>query len=252
MAKSFIAVPFLVVCLLATNLFVAGNANAQSPAGQDQPAASGTETTATPGGAGTKWQTEVTAGTPEKAAGLSAEDIDFVRQVSGYFNRITDLQGTFVQTSSANEHTKGKFFVKRPGRLRFDYSAPSRMRIVSDGEWLTIEDADDPSNVQRFSLSSTPFRMLLRKDVDLMRDSNILDISRGEDIVILTVIDKNDDSSGRIKLFFAVPNLELKEWIITDPQGLDTRVQIANLEWDKTIDPEFFKPSEFKIPDFQN
>ena len=131
-------------------------------------------------------------------------------------------------------------------------AAPSRLRIVSDGEWLTIEDLEDIQNTQRYSLDATPFRMLLRKDVDLLRDAHIRDISRGEDVVILTLADKSDESSGQMRLFFAIPEFTLKEWIITDPQGLDTRVELANLDRDKAINPEMFKPSEFILPEFAN
>lgn len=260
MVKKLIAVPFLVICLSTTNLFAAEETNAQGPASPAEPEVSGTVPAEMPVGSGTNWQTEVETDSAEKVESspaenidrLSAEDVELIRQVSDYFNQINDLQGTFVQTSSANERSKGRFYVKRPGRLRFDYAAPSKLRIVSDGEWLTIEDLEDIQNTQRYSLDSTPFRMLLRKDVDLLRDANILDVSRGEDVVILTLTDKKDGSSGQIRLFFTIPEFMLKEWIITDPQGLDTRVEIANLDLDKTINPEIFEPSEFKLPEFQN
>jgi len=252
MAKSSVALILLIACLCAAGLSDAGRAEAQAPGASEKPAASEAAATAESKGANAGWQTEVTNDTAGDTANLSAEDLELIRQVNDYFNLITDLQGTFVQTSSENELTNGKFFVKRPGRLRFDYSAPSRLRIVVDGEWLTIEDEEDPANIQRVGLSQTPFRMLLTKDVNLLRDANILGIARGEDVVILTLADKREPSTGQIKLFFSIPELELKEWIVTDSQGLDTRVEIANLDRDQIINPKLFEPSEFKLPDSQN
>ena len=76
------------------------------------------------------------------------------------------MKGTFIQTDADNKRMKGKFFVKRPGRFRFDYSLPSKQIIVSDGENLAIQDLD-LNNEDRVSLDQTPFRLLLRKDVDL-------------------------------------------------------------------------------------
>ncbi len=57
---------------------------------------------------------------------------------------------------------KGKFLLKRPGRFRFDYSLPSKQIIISDGEYLAIQDLD-LNNEDRVALDQTPFRLLLRQ-----------------------------------------------------------------------------------------
>ncbi len=72
-----------------------------------------------------------------------------------------------MQIGADKKRMRGKFFVKRPGRFRFDYSLPSKQIIVSDGEYLAIQDLD-LNNEDRVSLDQTPFRLLLRKDVDLV------------------------------------------------------------------------------------
>jgi outer membrane lipoprotein-sorting protein len=73
--------------------------------------------------------------------------------------------------------------------------------------------------------------MLLRKDVDLIRDARIVEVQEADDLIVLGVQDKSPDAVGRIKLFFATkPELELKEWVTTDAQGLDTRVEVGALD----------------------
>ena len=64
-----------------------------------------------------------------------------VERVNAYFNGITSLQGNFEQVDSNNKRATGRFYVLRPGKLRFDYAAPSTLRIVSDGHFLAIEDS---------------------------------------------------------------------------------------------------------------
>ena len=88
-----------------------------------------------------------------------------------------DLKGTFVQTSADNKRLRGKFYVKRPGRFRFDYTSPSQLVILSDGQYLAIQDLDLKTD-DRVALDQTPFRVLLRKDVDLLRDARILEVRR--------------------------------------------------------------------------
>ena len=192
------------------------------------------------------WNAEVA---PSSTSCISLDDkqTEVVKQVGGYFNAMTTLKGGFVQTGADQKKMKGKFVLKRPGRFRFDYSLPSKQVIISDGEYLAIQDLD-LQNEDRVSLDDTPFRLLMRKDVDLIRDACIGEVQEAEDLVVLSLRDKSPDTPGRIKLFLAKqPALELKEWVTTDAQGLATRVEIAEVSKGAEIDAGMFKiqPVEF-------
>jgi len=59
---------------------------------------------------------------------------------------------------------------------------------------------------------------------------------------VLALRDRNPDNPGRIKLFLSrKPNLELKEWITTDSQGLDTRVELTEVNKTEALDPALFR-----------
>jgi outer membrane lipoprotein-sorting protein len=186
--------------------------------------------------------------TVNKEAAISGEEFDkkqleLIQKVTGYFNALGDIKGTFVQTSADNKRVRGKFAFKRPGRFRFDYSPPSRLVILSDGTYMAIQDHDMKTD-DRVELDRTPFRVLLRKDVDLLRDARILEVQDVDDVIVLALQDKNPDNAGRIKVFLVKkPTLELKEWITTDPQGLDTRVELTEVSKADDLDPGMFKPT---------
>ena len=52
-----------------------------------------------------------------------------------------------------------------------------------------------------------------------------------------------------MQLFFVKTGdqIELKEWVITGPQGDNTRVEIANLVRDKPADPKFFENAPLEL-----
>lgn len=186
------------------------------------------------------WSSEVAPNT-DQGITLDARQTKIVDDVSAYFESLQDLKGTFVQTDADSKKMKGKFFVKRPGRFRFDYALPSRQIIVSDGQNLAIQDLD-LNNEDRVSLDQTPFRLLLRKDVNLLRDAKILEVQQSADLIVLTLEDKDPNSPGRIKLFLATkPAMELKEWVTTDAQGQDTRIQLSQLVKTDDLDGNLFK-----------
>ncbi|MET0408854.1 MAG: outer-membrane lipoprotein carrier protein LolA [Hyphomicrobium sp.] len=187
------------------------------------------------------WTGEVAPAGSDNGITLNAQQTKLVDRISEYFESLQNLKGAFVQTDGDNKRMKGKFFVKRPGRFRFDYALPSRQIIVSDGQNLAIQDLD-LNNEDRVSLDQTPFRLLLRQDVNLGRDAKIMEVQESADLIVLTLEDKDPNSPGRIKLFLATkPNMELKEWVTTDAQGQDTRIELSQLVKTDDLDGNLFK-----------
>ncbi len=190
---------------------------------------------------------------PDQATARTLDDaqVAAIKKVSGYFNDLTNLRGTFTQTDPDAKRVRGRMYVKRPGRFRFDYGAPSKKVIISDGQYLAIQD-HDLNNEDIFELDNTPFRLLLRKDVDLMRDARITEVQESDDLVIVSLQDKSPDAPGRITLFLAKkPSLELKEWITTDAQGLNTRVEVSDLVKSEDLDANLFKRENLSIKKLQ-
>lgn len=203
-----------------------------------------------PLGAEAGWKPKVSKepGGPEE---LTKAQLALIKQIDLYFNQLPDIQGAFVQTNADSKRARGKFYMKRPGRFRFDYNPPSRLVITSDGQYLAIQDLDLKTD-DRIALEQTPFRILLRKDVDLVRDAQILELQEVDDVIVISLQDKSPDNPGRIKLYMVKkPNLELKEWVTTDTQGLETRVELVDLAKVDNLDPGLFKPGPIALQKLQ-
>lgn len=237
-------------------------APAAAPAAAAQPAAAAPAAAATQGATpaavqpaakpaaaeGGGWVQEVAPANGTTGIALDEKQTELVKKVSGYFADLKGLKGAFLQTGADKKKLKGKFYVKRPGKFRFDYALPSRQIIVSDGEYLAIQDLD-LNNEDRVALDQTPFRLLLRKDVDLIRDARIIEVQEADDLIVLGLQDKSPDTPGKIKIFMATkPALELKEWVTTDAQGLDTRVEVSDAVKTEEIDANLFKIQQLGTP----
>jgi len=153
-------------------------------------------------GTGSGWSAEVA---PSDSTGIALDEkqTEQVNKISAYFNELGSLKGSFVQTGADNKALKGKFYLKRPGRFRFDYALPSKQIVISDGEYLAIQDLD-LNNEDRISLDDTPFRLLLRKDVDLVRDARIMEVQEAEDLIgrirgmMAGEVEPDEDSFGEL------------------------------------------------------
>ena len=205
-----------------------------------------TSETASPG-----WTGTVIAAPDPNAPQFSEEQLAAIQKVSTYFNKLDNLKGNFLQTDPDKKQMRGKFYVKKPGRFRFDYGSPSLKVVISDGRWLAIQD-HDLNTEDIYELDNTPFRLLLREDVDLLRDARIFDVQEVEDLIVITLQDKDPDVSGRITLFLGKdPELALKEWVTMDAQGLETRVQLSMLDTTEDLDPALFKRENLTLKKFQ-
>jgi outer membrane lipoprotein-sorting protein len=190
------------------------------------------------------WQAIVRgqSGPSEKGQRLTDRQVELVRRVDDYFNRLTMLQGSFIQISANGKQQRGKFHIMRPGRFRFDFAPPNRLVIISDGKYLSIQDYSLNTD-DRKDLNQTPFRPLLRKEVDLMRDALISDVSEADDTLMIGFTDTSAEA-GSIRLFLRTkPVVQLKGWITRDNQNLDTRVDLTEVQPVSSIDQRLFDPS---------
>jgi outer membrane lipoprotein-sorting protein len=179
---------------------------------------------------------------------IGAEQDQAVQRINGYFNEITNLQGSFDQVDAANKHTTGRFYVQRPGKLRFDYAPPSGLRIIADGHFLAIEDSD-LKTIEKYPIESTPFRLLLADSVDLSRDARIIGVERGDGTLAVAVEDKTGKAAGQIKLTFATePEMQLKQWVISDAQGGTTTVTVNDVVLGRKVAADFFTAQEVFQP----
>jgi len=221
-----------------------------APSGQPatEPATSGWTTQSSSESSATATDTAISADTADAKSPfvLTQEQINLLARINIYLNSLENLEGRFVQTDPSTEQKRGRFYIKRPGRLRFDYSGPSLLRIVSDGSYLSIED-HDLKTVDKFPLDATPIQLLLGENINLARDALILDMRQDENAVALVIKDKSGNSSGQIQIFFKRPNLQLYEWVVTDVQGLDTRMQLADLVSGNDKSEDFFKASDIEL-----
>lgn len=185
------------------------------------------------------WAASIADG--EQQEGLTEQQKNIIVKINQYLNSLTDLKGRFIQINPDDGKQKGKFYLKRPGRIRFDYSRPSLQRVIADGETLSIEDRDI-NTVDRFPLEKTPFRILLAKDVNIIRDAVIIAVTETDELTSITLVDRKGAALGQIQLTFTnSPVFQIREWKVIDTQGQTTRVILTNLKFDEKIDGKLFK-----------
>jgi outer membrane lipoprotein-sorting protein len=79
-------------------------------------------------------------------------------------------------------------------------------------------------------LGSTPLGILLQKHVDLAKEVRILSVERQPGVLRVKLQDKSGNAPGDLTLVFDEPNLQLRQWVVTDAQGLQTTVALRGVQ----------------------
>lgn len=179
---------------------------------------------------------------------LTAGDRADLERVSLYLNGLKDLQGGFLQVGPDGSLAEGRFYLRRPGRLRFEYTPPVKMLVVADGTWVAVKDGF--SAVQRYPLRTTPLGILLQQHVDLADEVKVLGVERQPGSLRVTLADRTGDAPGQITLIFDEPNILLRQWVVTDAQGLQTTVALRNVQSGVRADNALFVLQDEQRPSF--
>jgi len=174
-------------------------------------------------------------GAPAAAAqGMNQGDL---LRISNYLNGLTTMTGTFVQIAPDGTLSRGTFYLRRPGRIRFDYRPPNPALIVADGTWVGVCDRQIET-FERYPLGETPLDLLLRDRVDLRDEGAVQEIARRDNQLRVRAIDPDNPEYGSITMVFSNLPLELRQWVVVDAQGLTTTVALSETRSNVDLDPE--------------
>jgi outer membrane lipoprotein-sorting protein len=173
-----------------------------------------------------------------------------VERVSAYLSNMKTLVGDFVQVGPDGRRTEGQFYVQKPGKVRFEYSPPSRVDVIADGQSVVVRDRKRATQ-DLYPLSQTPLRFLVADRVDLARDTNLVAVGADEQFVTVVIEEQQLVGTNRLMLKFGAQDFKLRQWTVTDPQGYDTTVAVYNLDASKKLDPALFQIN-YENPDTQN
>ncbi|MFA8442050.1 outer membrane lipoprotein carrier protein LolA [Yoonia sp.] len=162
------------------------------------------------------------------AGAVSAQQLS-LSQISSYLNQLQTVQGGFTQINADGTISTGQIYIKRPGRIRFEYNAPSESLVLASGGQLAIFDARSNTGPERYPLNQTPLSIILRENVDLSRENMVTNVVSDGTTTTVTAQDPDNPNYGSIQLVFTANPVELRQWIVTDDLGTETTVILNDL-----------------------
>jgi outer membrane lipoprotein-sorting protein len=180
------------------------------------------------------------AALPGTAFALSDSDRAVLATLAEKLSAIDTMNGKFVQFDPDGKQRQGRFYMERPGRVRFQYDPPTTVSVIADGRSVLVFD----KRLQTYDiwpLSQTPLRLLLDRGLDLAKSDRVTGVSVASDVVEVQLRDDTRFSSGTLALTFDRATSELRQWVVTDEQGLQTTVALYDVELGNRLSADLFK-----------
>lgn len=174
------------------------------------------------------------------AVNPAGADILSLSTLSGYLNNLRTVEAEFTQISTDGSLATGSIYIKRPGRIRFEYDPPNEALVLASGGELAIFDPKGDSGPETYPLSKTPLGLILADDLDLARERMVTAHRFDGTSTILGVQDPEHPERGKIALIFTGPEPQLRQWVIEDQNGDQTVVVLNDFVTGNTLGDSLF------------
>jgi outer membrane lipoprotein carrier protein len=186
---------------------------------------------------------------------LQAADVDLNALLKGIeqrYNRAKTLQVHFVESYSvqgqARKSESGELTLRKPGRMRWDYSAPSGKLFVSDGKDVYLY-TPDAHRVEKAKLKASedmraPLAFLLGK-LDFAKDFRDFEVKPDGANYLVTAKTKNDKLPYEKVQMLIAPDDQIQRLIVNGQDLAILTFQFDGEKLNPPVDDALFK---FQMP----
>ncbi len=174
------------------------------------------------------------------APSLGAEA--WIVNLNNYFNSIKTAFAPFTQTNPNGSKVSGRFYLSKPGKMRFEYDDPKQPLVVADGSVLAVFDPKTNMGPSKYPQVNNPLTLLAKNNLDLTGTKFVRKIekspSTGE--ALITIADPAKAQYGSLILRVNTSQNKIKGWQAIDKAGNRTTVALNDFHAGVAMNPDLF------------
>ncbi len=176
---------------------------------------------------------------------------EIAQKAEDYLNGIKTMQADFLQVGPSGDESTGKFYLSRPGKIRWEYEMPSRILIIINGSLVSYYDYE-LNQVSHAPSGSNLAEFLAHDKILLSGDVKVLSAAEEFGLITITITQSKKTDEGNLTLIFSDSPMMLKKMIVTDAAEKETQVTFENQAFDLSLEKDLFimkDPNLFKKKD---
>ena len=151
-------------------------------------------------------------------------------ELSGYLNTPQSARSDFTQVNDDGTLSTGRFYIKRPGRARFEYDGKDAAKVIAGQGSVVIHDPKSNQPPESYPLRRTPLSIILAERVDLSRAKMVVGHDYDGTATRVRAQDPEHPDYGSIDLYFTGEPVQLRKWVINDGTGSQTTVILGGMK----------------------
>ncbi len=181
------------------------------------------------------------------AVPAQAQNSDLAR-VEQHLAGVQSMTASFTQTDARNRTARGTLQMKRPGRIRFEYSGGDLLLVGNSGKLTFVDYQVGQKN--SWDLNKTPLGLLLSANPDIDRIARVVP-QNDPRVLLVRARDSRRPEFGTLILAFvrnpsAPGGLRLEGWTAVDAQNKRTTVKLDNQRYNVAVPESAFRYAEPK------
>lgn len=186
----------------------------------------------------------------------SAEDtsrvvdaLTILKGIQVFYSNAQDFHASFTQTFTYKVYgrkkvSSGKVFFKKPGKMRWDYEAPTPRLFIADGTVLWVYEPEEAQVFKRqLATAQLPVALrFLKGEGDLSQEFNYSTPIKGEGTFTLALTPKRPSGEyTRLELTVDQETFEVKASALIDPTGNTNHIQFSGVKVNEGLPEAGFK-----------
>lgn len=163
-----------------------------------------------------------------------------LKQISDYLDTLTSVESDFVQFNPDGSKQTGTMYLKRPGKVRFEYDGEDAPLVLISGGQVAVFDPLSNEPPFRFPVSATPLDTILGRDVDLTDGSLNTHIMESGEFTVVNAQDPKFAEYGYVSLVFDTDPMLLRQWVVIDGSGQQTAIALKQIKHGVEIKSSIF------------
>ncbi len=167
-----------------------------------------------------------------------------IKRVEDYLSGLSTITSEFIQVAPDGKLSSGKFFLERPGRMRWQYNPPTPILMVANGSEMVYYDYE-LEQISHIPMDSTLIGFLAQDKIRFDNNVGIISFSEAAGTIRIGVAQRSKPSDGQLVLELSDKPLLIRNMVVTDTNGQVTTVSLNNANFGAKIDKNLF---DFRDP----
>jgi len=169
------------------------------------------------------------------------KNIKDIQKIEGYLNTVKYFSSNFIQNDNiSNVLSEGKFYLSRPNKLRLEYKNPSEILLITNNKSTVYYDVE-LDELTKIPTKKTPIHFLTQDKFDFQNDKmEVVDFSKKENEMILSLVEKGNEKQGSISLIFQKKPMQLQGISVKNELGQEIIINFHSIVVNSQVQDKLF------------